>query len=382
MADINSLMKLIGNNVTTDPRQMGTNIREGAGKMVKSAEEMTLAPIHVIKNLLALPQVQEFIGGLTNKPAEATQEPQLSPQQQIAKDAMDSNFKNTVKESWQQGVTAGADPFAMLHDGYQHYGIPGGQVDQLANSQQSTPQIDTSKPQVNPQQAQGILSRMLGGFAQGFQSGAAPNLAQQQLTQAQTAATQQKMAGLEPLQAGEREKLNIEATNKIFENMSTVSKGADATTQQKINIGKTILTDLDGIEQQYHDVLGKGGGAVWGTLVKGAQLVGQEQKISNYDDLVNAYSTKLGKYIGEDRFTDQDRKVFRKLFPNSFTQPKQVSTKFAMIKSIIASQLNAQQSGSKASFSATALDLMRKADEARKLGYSEDDIRNKILGGI
>lgn len=203
---------------------------------------------------------------------------------------------------------------------------------------------------------------------------------------------QEKIAEAELVPFGKARKgeLAMEGTNSLMTKIASLQKGVggDAVTRRRLNEGISLTSDLDTIENEFARSLGKGakGGFIGQTLKGGIIGLGRKinlaQNVKTYDDFVSAIATKYGKFVGEDRFTEQDRKVFRQIFPGTTTSPAEVKTRFAIIRSTVNSHLNAMRSGQQTSFSAVATDLMDRVKEARAEGYSEEDIQQFVIGGI
>lgn len=189
----------------------------------------------------------------------------------------------------------------------------------------------------------------------------------------------QEILGERPLQAGDRDKANMDFTNNFIKSIAEKSGGLDQKNVDKINSGLTIMKDLDQVEKLYSDTVGKGGNIFTGIGTDIGKFFGGYQNIKTYDDFVNAYATRLGKFLGEDKFTDNDRKVFKQVFPNQYTNGDQVRTKFALIRSAVASLVNSAAAGKKESFASKGLDLLSKVNKAREAGYSEQEIQDKLL---
>lgn len=186
-----------------------------------------------------------------------------------------------------------------------------------------------------------------------------------------------------PLGKARKEELAMESTNTILEKMAGLASTGDDTTRKKIGEGKAFLSDLDNIEKTYLNTFGKGGGTMEGMWVGALKKANLAQNAKSYEDYVEAATTKFGKFVGEDRFTDDDRKVFKKLFPAEFTNKRNVRLRFAMIRSMANSTLNNYEANDKSTgFAERGKKMLSAVEMARKNGYNEDQIREYIMKGL
>lgn len=128
----------------------------------------------------------------------------------------------------------------------------------------------------------------------------------------------QELMGTQPLQQKDILSLRKEYGLESFKQMNRkelavlndqLNSTSSRTTEELQADGESIL----GMVDQMEALRGGSGRIGFGSLAK---TVGLNPEASTYDDLVGAMATRIGRYIGEDRFTDKDREVYSKVFPS------------------------------------------------------------------
>lgn len=152
--------------------------------------------------------------------------------------------------------------------------------------------------------------------------------------------TIQQLLGQAPAQKGQKELLSMEGMYGLLG--KAMSSGASDTDVQKtLQEGNSLLAMIDQVES-LRSKAGRGG---FGSIAK---TLGLNPEASTYDDLIKAVATPIGRFIGEDRFTDQDRKVFKELFPSRRAFGGVSEGKFDAIRALIQAKMSASQSGAAA----------------------------------
>jgi hypothetical protein len=184
-----------------------------------------------------------------------------------------------------------------------------------------------------------FLERFRGGFAE------AGTRAAFGTGQAGLIKEAQEVAGQVPLQIGEREKLEIQgATSRavalINQSMAGKAQG-DKKIQAQISEGQNVLAFLERAEE-----LRKTSGPR-GPLFKGFgdvfKFAGLNPQASTYDDLIVAGSRVVGRFIGEERFTEADVGDFTKLFPNRRATEGVAATKTAAMRGLVLDKIERLQ---------------------------------------